>query len=138
MNQTANIQASIAGVMPAALRTGLFVSLCTITQPDGNLGPSGQPSGTFVNVPGLVSIPCMDAVPSDSRVQAIEAKALQEILSKGFRHVLLNGYYPEASPDGQIPTGWRATVDSVVYDILGVEHDSQNQMTRLYLQIVTF
>lgn len=135
MNQ--GLAYEISAVMPAAILTGLFVSLCTISAPDGNLGPSGAPSNAFVIVPSLVDIPCMDSVPSITRVQATETKELEDIMAKGYRHILLNGYYPEASPDGQIPTSWIATVDGVTYDILGVEHDSQNTQTRLELELVT-
>lgn len=131
------MQYALSQVMPQATRTGLFVSLATIQQPDGNYGPSGQPSNAYVSVAGLVNIPCMDAVPSSARVQATEIKELQEIMSKGMRHMLLNGYYPQSTPDGQIPTDWRAVVDGVIYDILGVEHDSQLTQTRLELQLLT-
>lgn len=127
----------IAQVMTEAAATGLFVSLCTISQPDVNPGYGGAQTGNYTNVTGLVNIPCMDAPPSPASLTATEVKALQEIMSKGIRHLLLNGYYPETSPDGQIPTSWRATVDGVIYDVLGVEHDSQNTQTRLHLQIVT-
>ena len=130
------IQADINQIMVEVVDSGLMVSLATFQQPDGNLGPSGAPSGVWVNVAGLVNIPCMDAVTSAS-VQATELKSLEDIMSKGMRHVLLNGYYPQATPDGQIPTNWRAIVDGVTYDILGVEHDSQNQMTRMELELVT-
>ena len=138
MNQS--ILYEIDAVMPAAVASGLFVSLCTIQQPDGVLTPAGSPSGTYTNVSGLVNVPCMDSVPSDARIQATEVKELADIMNKGLRHLLLNGYYPQiitpAIPDGQIPSYWRSIVDGVTYDILGVEHDSQNQMTRMEMQIV--
>ncbi len=128
----------IAQVMTEAVNTGLFVSLCTIAQPDVNPGYGGAQTGNFTNVPGLVNIPCMDSVPSPGSITATESKTLQEIMSLGVRHVLLNGYYPQVTtPDGQIPTAWRATVDGVNYDLIGVEHDSQNTQTRLHLHIVT-
>jgi len=135
MNQ--GLTYELSAVMPQATGTGLFSSLATIQQPNGLYGPSGAPSSTFVNVSGLVNIPCVDAVPSTARVQATEIKELMQIMSKGLRHLLLNAYYPEATPDGQIPSNWRAIVDGTTYDILGVEHDSQNQMTRLELQLLT-
>jgi len=147
MNQ-ALIARAVAGVMPAARATGLFVSLCVFTMPDTGFDPSGTPDQGSIPVPGLVdhftgstSIGCMDAPPSDARIQATEAKDLEEIASKGFRHMLLNDYYPEvvavpATPDGQIPTNWTATVDGVQFNILGVEKDSQFQMTRLELELV--
>jgi len=65
------------------------------------------------------------------RIQATEVRALAEIMDKGLRHCLLNDYYPAITADL-----W-ALVDGVTYDILGVEHDSQKQMTRLQLQLVT-
>ena len=135
MNQ--GLAYELSQVMPQATATGLFVSLCTFQQPDNVFGPSGAPSGNYVDVSGLVDVPCMDAVPSTARVQATEVKELQDIMSKGLRHMLLNGYYPQATPDGQIPTKWRAVVDGLTYDILGVEHDSQNTQTRIELQLVT-
>ena len=125
----------LAAVMPAALDTGLFVSLCTIQQPDGLLGPSGAPSNTFVDIAGLINIPCMDAVPSDARIQATEHKSSEEILTEGWRHVLLNSYYPQCiSGDGQ---GWRAIVDGTIYDMIGAEDDSQMTQTRLHLRLAS-
>jgi hypothetical protein len=144
MNQ--GLQYELDAVMPAATLTGLFVSLCTIQQPDGNYGPSGAPSGVFVDVAGLVNIPCIDAVPSTLRVQATEVKSLEDIMSKGLRHVLLNDYYPMlvevlSVSEGQDVTavglGWRAVVDGTVYDLMGAEPDSQSQMVRLSLQLIT-
>ena len=130
------LAAEMQEVMPIAVSFQTFVSLCTVQQPDGLLNPDGTPSNVFLNVAGLVNIQCMDSVPSVARLQATEVKDLQEIMSKGLRHMLLNGYYPQSTPSGQIPTDWRAIVDGITYDILGVEHDSQNQMTRLELQLV--
>jgi hypothetical protein len=127
----------IAQVMPEAVSTGRFVSLCTFSKPPANaITPDGgqAPLSSYTPVSGLVNIPCMDAV--ESSIQATEIKGLQDILSKGLRHMLLNGYYPESTPDGQIPTSWIANVDGIVYDVIGVEHDSQNQQTRVKLQIV--
>lgn len=144
MNQ--GLTYELDAVMPAATLTGLFVSSCTIQQPDGNYGQSGAPSGVFVDVAGLINIPCVDAVPSMMRVQATEAKSLQEILAKGFRHVLLNDYYPQlvemqTTNEGQdvtaVSLGWRAVIDGMNYDILGAEPDSQKQMVRLSLQLIT-
>jgi hypothetical protein len=131
MNQ--NFSNEIGLVMVAALDTGLFVSLCTISAPDGNLGPSGAPSNTFVDIPGLIDIPCMDAVPSEARIQATEVKDLAEILATGLRHVALNGYYPQIIPG--VALGWRATVDGTVYDLIGAEPDSQGTQTRLHLRL---
>lgn len=134
MNQQI-IQRAIAGVMPKALSTGLFVSLCTIQQPDGSINPDGTPSNGFVDVAGLVDIKCMDAVPSDARIQATEKKTLEEILALQYRHVLLGGYFPAVIAG--VGQGWRAIIDGTTYDLLGAEPDSQGQMIRLQLQIAT-
>jgi hypothetical protein len=122
-------------VMPEAAKTGLFVSFCTIQQPDGNVGPSGAPSNVFVNVIGLVNIACIDAVPSQLRIQATELRTLADIMSKSLRHVLLNGYFPQLLAGQQ--QGWRAIVDGVTYTLMGVEFDSQNTQSRLHLELAT-
>ncbi len=133
MNQ--NLSYAIAGVMPAALRTGLFVSLCTIQSPDAAQGPTGNPVGTYTNVAGRVNIPCMDAPPSIARIQATEMKAVADILSQGLRHVLLSKCFLDA-PNWS-GKGYRAIIDGVVYDLMGAENDSQNTQTRVDLQLVT-
>jgi hypothetical protein len=131
MNQ--NFSNEIGLVMVDAIDTGLFVSLCTVQQPDGTFGPSGAPSGTYSDIVGLTNIPCMDAVASVGRVQATEAKALEQILAQGWRHIALNGYYPQCIPGAGL--GWRAIVDGTVYDLIGAEPDSQGTQTRLHLRL---
>jgi hypothetical protein len=130
------IQAAIAQVMPAAVDTGLFVSLCSISAPTP---ASGAPSGTYTAVTGLQDLACMDAPENfGSGISANEAKSPALTESMAMRHVLLNGYYALLSPStnwGDI--GWRATVDGVVYDLLGAEADSQQTQTRLRLRKVT-
>jgi hypothetical protein len=127
----------IAAVMPAAIATGLFASLCTIQQLTGAYGPSGAPVQTWENVAGLVNIPCMDEPPSEGRIQATEVKDLAEIMSLNLRHILLSGYFGQLFDN----TGWRAVIteaDGVTvnnYDILGAESDSQGTMTRLEVRI---
>lgn len=135
MNQQLSYE--VQSVMPQAVATGLFSALCTIQQPGTMRGSTGNLLGDYSDVAGLVAIPCVDSVPYIVRIQATEVKQRWQILGRGERHILLNGYYPESTPDGQIPTNWRAVVDGVIYDILGVEHDSQKTQTRLELQLVT-
>lgn len=140
MNQTP-IQNAIARVMPAAIASGLTVSLCTIQKPDGTYNPGGSPSGNYVNVAGLINLQCMDAVESVGSIQATEVSQLAEIQSKGIRHVFLNGYYPTIISAATVVTGvgagWRAVVDGISYDLLGAEPDSQSTQTRLHLQLVS-
>jgi hypothetical protein len=116
-------------VMPAAIATGLFVSLCTIQQPDGVLIDAGQPSGNYINVAGLVNIPCMAPPMSEARLQATEIRAMDDIEAFAPLHVLLNAWYPQIKEG--VSQGWIAVVDGVVLTLLGAESDSQMQMTRL-------
>lgn len=134
MRQTP-IQDAIARVMPAAVDTGLLISLCTIQSPGQGYTPGGSPAYTYNDVAGLVNIQCMDAVMSLGNIQATEVKQLDEIKSAGYRHVFLNGYYPTIVAN--VKNGWRAVVDGVVYDLVGAEPDSQNTQTRLSLQLVS-
>ena len=127
--------------MPTAIAMGTFVSLCTVQKPDGAVNPDGTPSNGFMDAgivdlyTGQSQIACMDAVPSDARIQATERKDLEEIMAAAYRHVLLDACYPQILAG--VGNGWRVIVDGVKYDLLGAEDDSQGQMTRLELQLVT-
>jgi hypothetical protein len=131
----------IEQVMPQAIATGLFVSLCTIQNPDGTLDASGAPTGNFVPIPGLVAIPCTAPPTSDARIQATEAKSLDEILSFQLHHVLLNGYYEPLFPP--VPrTALQALIapasdptNTEAFEVMGFESDSQYQMTRIELRL---
>jgi hypothetical protein len=116
-------------VMPAAIATGCFDSLCTIQAPDGILIDAGQPSGNYVNVAGLVNIPCMAPPMSEARLQATEIRAMDDIQAFAPLHVLLNAWYPQIKEN--VANGWIAIVDGEVLTLLGAESDSQRQMTRL-------
>ncbi len=134
------VAAAIANVMPLARATGLFVSLATISAPDGLLTAGGSPSGTYADVAGLVNIPCMDAPVAVDRynIMSNEMRGVSQTTSSELRHVLLNDYFPQLSPDtnwGDI--GWKCTVDGNVYDIAAAESDSQRTQTRLSLREVT-
>ena len=131
------IALDIATVMPQAVATGLFVSLCTVQAPDGIVSAGGVPSGTYANITGLISIPCMDAPQSVGSIVATEAKAAAEIESRRLRHILLNGYYSQLDGLNWGSVGWRAVVDTITYDLLGAERDSKSSQTRLRLQLVS-
>lgn len=139
MNQTP-IAFAVANVMPQARATGLFHSLATITAPSGDLTAGGTPDGIYVEVPGLVAIPCQDAPSAVDRftIESQEQRGNDQTASTEWRHVLLNDYFPQLSPDlnwGDI--GWKCTVDGIVYDIDAAESDSQRTQTRLSLRGTT-
>lgn len=122
----------VAGVMPLALATGLFRSVCTMRAPDGAFDESGAPSGAYVDVTGLVNIPCTSAPLSELRIEATEMKTLAEIESFAPRHVLLGGYFPTL--ENGITKGWIAVIDGVAWDAMGAESDSQHVMTRVFIR----
>lgn len=126
---------AIAEVMPIAVSTGLFDSLCDVQKLQGSINASGQLNNIWITQ--IAGITCMDAPPTDTRVSATEMRELADILSSAPRHVLLSGYYPT------IVTAWRAVITkadgitTVFYDIMGAEADSQAQMTRLEVKLTT-
>jgi hypothetical protein len=132
-----SIQSDIAQFMPIAVASGLFVSLATVTKPPTGQGPTGNPpAGPYTPVSSaLTNIQCMDAPPSIARIQATEMKDVAEIMSKGFRHVLLAKCFLDA-PDWS-GLAYRVIVDGIEYDLLGAENDSQLTQTRVDLQLVS-
>ena len=121
--------------MPEAIRTGLFVSLCTIQAPSGGFGPSGAPVGPYADVAGLVNIPCTAPPPGETRILSTEVKELAEIMAAQLKHVLLDNYYPTL--EAGVRVGWQALIDGTAYDILGAESDSNGQMTRMEVKLAT-
>ncbi len=130
MNQ--GLRLDIAGVMPLVKASGLLVSLCTIKQPSGTLGATGTPDGTYSDVAGLVAIPCT-APPLSDKITAVEIKNIEDTLAVQPLHVLLDDYYPTINAG--VSAGWIAVIDGTTYDLLGAEHDSQKQMTRLSVRL---
>jgi hypothetical protein len=141
VNQNA-IALAIAGVMPAALATGLFVSLFTAMEPVPTIGPTGAVEFDYTPVSGLVNIPCIAAPESPANIVATEVRALTEITASEIRHVLLGAWYP------QLDAGWRgeqsddkgawiAQIDGFNYEISGVESDSQTTQTRIKVTLAT-
>jgi hypothetical protein len=133
MNQ-ALISNAILGVMPAAVATGLFVSLFTAQEPVPTQEANGDPT--------LINIPCTAPPESPGSITATEVRALEEITSSELHHVLLNGYYPTLDQGwrGENADGkgaWIALIDGTQYEISGVESDSQSQMTRVRVKLAT-
>jgi hypothetical protein len=139
------ITLAIQQVMPAAVATGLFVSLFTAQEPVPTQDANGAILFDYVNVTsvaGLINIPCMDAPESTASVTANEARAVAEIVSTGVRHVLLSAWYPALYAGwcglaGDNKGAWIALVDGTQYEIDGVESDSQSQMTRVRLKVAS-
>ena len=124
----------------AQVWSGQLTSLCTIQQPDGARSPDNAPSGNyFVNVRGAGEHCCLQGRGTRGRIDSGDGsleKELEQIMSKSFRHVFLNGYYPilftgavfMGGPGGQ-QMGWQAVVDGITFDLLGAEPDSFGTQT---------
>lgn len=132
MNQ--GLQYEINAVMPAAVVTGLFPSLCTFQDRAGAATPVLDPLGQvdladadYENVAGLVDIPCMIAAVSQLKPLLEGGRTQEYNFEAPQRHILLNDWYP------QVLQRYLAIVDGVTYSITpgGVESDSQQQQTRL-------
>ena len=142
--------AAIQNVVPSAVRAGTYNNLCTFAAPDQAFTPAGAPSGEYVPIVGLENLECMSSVPSMARIQATEVRALAEITASELHHVAIPGYYPQIDDgwrgDGVPPGQWVVIVgdnvggvltDGYQYQIMGVEFDSQNQMTRVQIKLGT-
>lgn len=135
------IRNAILDVMPAALATGLFVSLATFQGPTQTYDSAGAFAGTWTDISGLVNIPCTAPPKSTGDISATENRGAQEILAAEWLHVLLGGWYPELDAGWRgdsTPAGsWRVLIDGTAYEVMGVESDSQMQMTRVMAKITT-
>lgn len=131
----AGLKQALDDVMIEVKDSGLFVSLCTIEQTSGTLTASGFPDGTFTAIAGLSNIPCMRAPVSMSFIRASEEKREPGIETLEPVHILLNGYYPAIPQLTSTRPSLRAVVDGINYEVMGVEHDSQQQMTRLLARV---
>ena len=142
MNQNI-IQLELPRVMKAVIGVGLDTSLCTMQVPSSALTDSGFPvtvpdASAWVDVVGLVDIPCQVAPNSVLRVQATTVKTIAEQEALNSSHVLLYGYYPAVETVWR--NGGRAVINGDIYphdDILGVESDSQHTQTRMALRVVS-
>jgi len=143
MNQNLLVYA-IDYVMTAARASGLFSNLFTALTPDGTFGDTGAPSGNYVAVSGLENIACKAAV--ETAIEATEVRALEEITASELHHVTLDAYYP-ALDDGWRGEGLNATGAWICqvqwagvwyrFNIIGVESDSETQMTRVRIKLAT-
>lgn len=136
--------AGIAGVMAEVIATGLLSSLCTITVPPTDeasfdAGGALKPDAVWPVLAGHSNIRCTaPPMQTNDTLWATRIKMVEQDQSKNARHVLLEGYYPALLPTsaGVVPT-LRATIDGVVYEVMNGESDSQHQMIRLAIQLVT-
>lgn len=144
MNQS--IAPEIAQVMQAAYALGIFVALASFSAPVLTQLSTGNPANQQTPIAGLQNIPCMNA-PAAAGVIGLssdETRLIPHIEAERHRHILLNGYFQQLDTGfGQgAGLGWQLTVTnedgtSELFDFLGGEGDSQQQMTRCKAMLVT-
>lgn len=133
MNQS--LQYELVEVMPEAQKTGLLRSSATFQQRTSTTSPGGIVDlNDWVNVSGLVAIPCMLTVYSPLRPdEAGVIRTPQTFNTLGERHLLLDGYYPAVLQQYTVTLSG----DSARYEVMAVEHDSQHQQTRVAVRYYT-
>ena len=108
----------------AALRHA-FPSTCAIQRATESRGATGEVILSWGDAPGMTAIPCRVA-PTGGR----EVKRENQTYVVATHYILLRGYY------GGISERDRAVVGSQVYNILLVEHDGEQSVTRLECEVI--
>lgn len=136
MNQLFNL--GLSDTLRAVEAYGLFSALATVQRFNGALGPTGQEAkdvdANWVDLASHIALPCMDARDLRPTITASrEKKGPEAIASISERHILLDGCFPAIlQTDRLIVTSVLGAVATL--DITGVEHDSQQIMTRVGVQ----
>lgn len=121
----------VAHAFRSALRLH-YPSRCTIQFVSKADTPSGQSvNSSGLPVSGHLNIPC--ALGAFSKDTTTDNERRGPTVTEEFsrRICKLSGYYPAI-----VERQMRAVVDGVIYNIRGVESDSQHVSTRLYLEVI--
>lgn len=108
-----------------------WASLCTIVQKQFTLSAVNQPieTGSYPLIDGMVAIPCLMST-EKSNENRDESRRDSPIESKYSRiRCRLNGYFPDIKSRSMA-----AQVDGIVWQIRGIEYDSQKLCTILILE----
>lgn len=111
--------------MLARIQPNFYPSLCTIQEANEEQDSVGQLIPDPINLTGHVDIPCRIS-PRSRR----EVRSEEQVYVNATHHVALGGYYPN------IDETMLAVIDSVSYDIEGVEVDGNQKTTRLFVRLV--
>lgn len=114
--------------MLARLQANFYPSVCAIQSATETPDSFGQLQQSWSNLAGHGAIPCRVAPESNPRG---EIRDQAQTFAVHRWRIVLNGYYPS------IIEKMRAVVNATAYDIERVEHDGNEEMTRLVCRIVT-
>lgn len=87
---------------------------------------SGQATETWATVPGLGAIPAAIAPAVLQSGRSQESATPEAVWVADAWAFSLNGYYPQITPRHRVRRD-----DGRLYNIVGVEHDSHQQLTRI-------
>lgn len=138
MNVTLN--SGLSRLLPAITGMGLLSGTVTIQVFDGTLGDSGverrDVDANWDDLAGHVDLACMVAADifMTRITQSTERRSADVISEQDLQHCLLDGYYPEIQKTHRAVVTRGAVTRT--FDISGIEHDSQVNMTRLALRRV--
>lgn len=107
------------------LRPSFFVTTCTVQANTPSRTSLGEQTDSWANVTGLVDLAC-----SLAPVGVTTQRTPMGIWVNATHRLLLSGYY------STIQTKHSVVIAGTRYAIEGVEHDSQQTMTRLALRLV--
>lgn len=111
--------------MMQTLERDFFLQRCTVQAGATSQGTTGQEKLTWATVSGCEAIPCRRASAGGG-----ERRAANQIYLDATHTILLSGIYKNVNEK------MRAVVDGQAYDILLVEFDGEEVMTRLTVRIV--
>lgn len=108
-------------------------SRCNIQSVNYTVTASNQqvPNG-YTDIVGLYDIPCRLGPFIDTRLTDNERRTDNVISHVLSRRCKLGGYYPDIDTRRMV-----ASVDGNVYQIRGIEHDSERAHTSLRLEVIT-
>jgi len=111
--------------MVASLQKNFFPQACTIQINEPTQTPSGKEQPHWVDIPGLVAIPCKVGGTTGG-----EHRMTEQIYLDATNIILLAGFF------AQIDETMRAVVEGQDYDILLVNSNSEKAVMRLVTRIV--
>lgn len=124
-------------VTPLIAQTGVQISLCTILVRNASgglpvtdsMGQVDTANGDYTILPNHQNIPCQLAVNKLRPDEGGVIRRPEQYDTMGMRALELNGYYP------LILQQHLAQVDGTTYEVMAVESDSQQQITRLAVRL---
>ena len=109
-----------------------YAETVTIQENTPTIAESGAEVPSWSDVVGLIDLPCsVSPLSPNSPTGMMEYRRLDMTVTHATHHIALQALYPA------ITTSMRAVVDTVAYNILAIEKDSHDTMTRLKVELVT-